>query len=141
MCARSKDWRCRAGELRATASFPSNGSVVQVGASPCNTPTGQGSCNENIGFHSMTFDGSHVASACLTISSTMGSELDSSSAVFGFVNVGILLQGGHEAMVRLLVLCDHSCGCTSVVCCILCRSLTRGWLRTSGALRSRYDSF
>ncbi len=35
-----------------TCSFPAAGSVVTVGASPCETPSGQGSCNENIGFHS-----------------------------------------------------------------------------------------
>lgn len=87
------------GEFRALSTFPSNGSVVTVGAQPCKTPSGQGSCNENVGFHSITIDGSHVASACLEISAAMGAVLDSSSAIFGFVDNGILIEGGHEVMV------------------------------------------
>lgn len=87
------------GELRATPSFPAANSVVQVGSTPCKTPSGQGSCNENVGFHGVTIDGSHVAAACLTISATMGSVLDSSSAIFGFRETGIALDGGHEAMI------------------------------------------
>lgn len=87
------------GELRAAPSFPPTESLVQVGSSPCNTPSGQGSCNENVAFHGVTLDGSHVASACLTIASTMGSVLDSSSAVFGFRDVGVALDGGHEGMI------------------------------------------
>jgi len=87
------------GTLRASASFPPSRFVVEVGASPCNTPSGQGSCNENIGMSGLTVDGSHVAAGCISISSTMGATLDSSSAIFGFTKTGVLLAGGHEAMI------------------------------------------
>jgi hypothetical protein len=39
------------GELRAGPSFPPGGELVSVGASPCKTPSGQGSCNENVAFN------------------------------------------------------------------------------------------
>ena len=87
------------GTLRASPSFPADRFVVEVGAMPCSTPSGQGSCNENVGMSGLTVDGSHVAAGCVSISATMGATLDSSSAVFGFVSTGILLAGGHEAMV------------------------------------------
>jgi hypothetical protein len=44
-------------------------------------------------------DGSHVAAGAIRISSTMGATVDSSSAVFGFTESGITLEGGHESMV------------------------------------------
>ena len=87
----------QSGELRATASFPTNESVLTVGTG-CSSAA-QGSCNENVGLHSLTLDGSHVAAGCLKITSTMGSVLDGSSAVFGFTQAGIALDGGHEAMI------------------------------------------
>ena len=87
------------GTLRAGASFPPSAYVVQVGASPCKTKSGQGSCNENVGMSGLTIDASHIAQGCLSISSTMGATLDSSSAIFGFTGAGILLDGGHETMI------------------------------------------
>jgi hypothetical protein len=87
------------GTIRAGASFPPNAYVIQVGASPCKTKSGQGSCNENVGMSGLTLDASHIAQGCLSISSTMGATLDSSSAIFGFTGVGILLDGGHETMI------------------------------------------
>jgi hypothetical protein len=87
------------GTLRAAAAFPPARFVVEVGASPCKTPSGQGSCNENVGMSGLTLDGSHVAAGCLKIASTMGATLDASSAIFGFVETGVLLAGGHEAMI------------------------------------------
>ena len=90
----------QSGELRATAAFAGGAALVQVGAASCTTKSGQGSCNENVGFHAVTLDGSHVAETCLLIAATMGATLDSSSAVFGFQSSGVLLQGGHESMVE-----------------------------------------
>ena len=87
------------GTLRASPSFPADRFVIEIGAVPCSTPSGQGSCNENVGMSGLTVDGSHVAAGCVSISATMGATLDSSSAIFGFVSTGILLAGGHEAMV------------------------------------------
>ena len=87
------------GTLRASASFPSARFLIEVGATPCNTPSGQGSCNENVGMSGLTLDGSHVAAGCLSIAATMGATLDASSAIFGFVKTGVLLEGGHEAMI------------------------------------------
>ncbi len=40
-----------------------------------------------------------MAAGCLRITATMGATLDASSAIFGFNQTGILLQGGHEAMI------------------------------------------
>jgi hypothetical protein len=87
------------GTIRASSSFPTTEYVLQIGASPCKTPSGQGSCNENVGMSGLTIDASHIAQGCLSISSTMGATLDSSSAIFGFTGVGILLDGGHESMI------------------------------------------
>ena len=79
------------GTLRASAAFPPSRFVLEVGARACTTPSGQGSCNENVGLSGLTLDGAHVAAGCLMI--------DASSAVFGFVETGILLAGGHETMI------------------------------------------
>ena len=87
------------GTLRASSLFPPTRFIIEVGSSPCHTPSGQGSCNENVGMSGLTLDGSHIAAGCLKISSTMGATLDSSSAIFGFVATGILLEGGHESMI------------------------------------------
>jgi hypothetical protein len=40
-----------------------------------------------------------VAAGCISIAATMGATLDASSAIFGFAQTGILLAGGHEAMI------------------------------------------
>ena len=85
------------GTLRASPSFPADRFVIEIGATPCNTPSGQGSCNENVGMSGLTVDGSHVAAGCISIAATMGATLDASSAIFGFAQTGILLAGGHEA--------------------------------------------
>lgn len=87
------------GTLRASPGFPAARFLIEVGATPCKTPSGQGSCNENVGMSGLTLDGSHVAAGCLKIAATMGATLDASSAVFGFVSTGILLAGGHETMI------------------------------------------
>jgi len=89
------------GTLRASATFPSNRYVIEIGtASPrCNPPSGQGSCNENVGMSGLTLDGSHIATGCLQITAAMGVTLDSSSAIFGFVDTGIAIVGGHETMI------------------------------------------
>jgi hypothetical protein len=87
------------GTLRASPLFPPSRFIIEVGASPCRTPSGQGSCNENVGMSGLTLDGSHIAAGCLKISATMGATLDSSSAIFGFVSTGVLLEGGHESMI------------------------------------------
>lgn len=87
------------GELRATSAF-AGAAVLAVGAAACHTPSGQGSCNENVGLHALTIDGAHVAPSCVAIAATMGATLDASSAIFGFSFAGVLLQGGHEAMVE-----------------------------------------
>ena len=87
------------GTLRAAPAFPPSQFLLGVGDVPCKTPSGQGSCNENVGLSGLTLDGSHVAAGCLRIAATMGATLDASSAIFGFSDTGILLQGGHEAMI------------------------------------------
>jgi hypothetical protein len=87
------------GTLRASASFDPARYVIEIGTAKCNTPSGQGSCNENVGMSGLTVDGSHVAAGCVLIQSTMGATLDASSAIFGFNVAGITMAGGHEAMV------------------------------------------
>jgi hypothetical protein len=86
------------GTLRARDGFPSRAAVLQVGASPCDTDQ-QRSCNENIGLSGLTVDGRHVAETAIAINATMGATLDASSAVFGFTGCGIVVSGGHEAMI------------------------------------------
>ena len=54
------------GTLRASPTFPSNRFVIEVGTNNCHPPSGQGSCNENVGMSGLTVDGSHVAAgACV----------------------------------------------------------------------------
>jgi hypothetical protein len=86
------------GTMRARAGFPADAFVLQIGASPCSAGQ-QASCNENIGLSGLTIDGSHIAAGALSINSTMGATLDSSSAVFGFERCGIAIYGGHETMI------------------------------------------
>jgi hypothetical protein len=58
-----------------------------------------GSCNQNAGFHGVTFDGAHVAGNLLTIAATMGSVIDSSSVFLNFNMNGLFVEGGHETMI------------------------------------------
>ena len=84
------------GSLRASPTFPRDRFVVEVGGPTCKTP--QGSCNQNVGMSGLTVDGSHVAAGCVNVMTTMGATLDSSSAMFGFNQTGVLVSGGHEFM-------------------------------------------
>ena len=85
------------GSLRASPTFPRDRFVVEVGGPTCKT--GQGSCNQNVGMSGLTVDGSHLAAGCINVMTTMGATLDSSSAIFGFNQTGVLVSGGHETMI------------------------------------------
>lgn len=95
------------GTLRASPSFPPDRYLIEVGSRSCNNT--QVSCNENVGMSGLTLDGSHVARGCLLVAATMGATLDSSSAVFGFVAVGVELAGGHEFMLAETWIAQYLC--------------------------------
>jgi hypothetical protein len=96
------------GTIRASAGFPGGRFLVEVGSdNPHNYKNGtsfcypgehQNICNEDIAIQQLFLDASHVASGGLSISKTMGVTV-SSAFVYGFVDAGIRVDGGHEAMI------------------------------------------
>ena len=96
------------GTIRASAGFPGGRFLVEVGSdNPHNYQNGtsfcypgehQNICNEDINIQQLFLDASHVASGGLSISKTMGATM-STVFVYGFVDAGIRVDGGHEAMI------------------------------------------
>jgi hypothetical protein len=96
------------GTIRASAGFPGGRFLLEVGSdNPHNYKNGtsfcypgehQNICNEDINIQQLFLDASHVASGGLSISKTMGATV-STVFVYGFVDAGIRVDGGHEAMI------------------------------------------
>ncbi len=84
------------GSLVADSNFPANSFLLVVGVSgSCKIP--QGSCNVNLGFPELFFDGRHVASA-LQINNVMGTTIGPGSYFLNFSQYGVQINGGHEVM-------------------------------------------
>ena len=85
------------GSLRASASFPTSGYLIQVGDTTGCT-NDQGSCNVNIGLAGLSFDGSQIAAGCVYIGDTMGAVYGPQNYAVNFTTVGLNVTGGHEVM-------------------------------------------
>ena len=80
------------GTLRASATFPANRSLVEVGSLFENDE------NEFINFHEVFFDSSHVAAGGLLIADCIGATVNACFFI-GFTGIGISVIRGHETMV------------------------------------------
>lgn len=90
------------GTIRASPDFPADRYMIEVGgdSKACNQENKQHSCNENIGFEDLFFDGSLVAKGGLEINATMGGNVGPDIFFVHFGQVGLTLRGGHEVMVH-----------------------------------------
>ena len=93
------------GTLRASAAFPSDRYLVEIGSEDCDPrlPSGasdiQGSCGQFINLSEMMFDASHVAAGGVSVSKTMGTTIGPSVFFTGFTVAGVALNSGHECMI------------------------------------------
>ena len=79
-------------------NFPTDSFLLVVGVKgSCNVP--QGSCNVDLGFPELFFDGRHVASA-LQINNVMGTTVGPGSYFLNFTQYGMQVNGGHEVMMN-----------------------------------------
>ncbi len=79
-----------------SGAFPANSFLLIVGdPSGCNVP--QGSCNVDLAFPELFFDGRHVASA-LQINHVMGTTVGPASYFLNFTLYGMQVNAGHEVM-------------------------------------------
>lgn len=97
------------GTLRASASWsdPSR-FLVELGSSDCHNS--QASCNMNVAFTGILFDGSHVAAGSLLVTATMGTVVGPMTYHTGFVVAGVQLDGGHETMITQSWFCEYFWG-------------------------------
>ena len=80
-----------------SGAFPANSFLVVVGIpGSCRVP--QGSCNVQINFDELFFDGRHVASA-LQVNNVMGTTVQN-SYFLNFTAYGLQINAGHEVMVQ-----------------------------------------
>ena len=96
--------RIRGGTLRASASFPRDRFLIEVGQAGCTTGCGgkvehQKVCNEMVGLDSLFLDASHVAAGGVLSQATMGTTVGPSCFFIGFVQAGVRVMGGHETIV------------------------------------------
>lgn len=93
--------RIRGGTLRASASFPGARFLIEVGDSACTPKGSQGVCNEFVAVEDMFLDGGHVAAGGIAVYKTMGTTVGPSAFITGFNVAGVLVEAGHETMVRV----------------------------------------
>ena len=93
------NYRVRGGTLRASASFPGDRFLIEVGSTGCVPKDHQNVCSEFIGMDNLFLDGSHVAAGCVQVSMTMGTTIGPSAFCTGFVQSGIRVNQGHETMI------------------------------------------
>lgn len=91
--------RIRGGTLRASASFPSERFLIEVGDVACKAKDGQGVCNEFVAVEDIFLDGSHVAAGGVLVALTMGTTIGPSAFVTGFTQAGVRVEQGHETIV------------------------------------------
>ena len=90
--------RVRGGSLRASATFPADRFLIEVGEQGCNAKVPQGVCNEMIGFDNLFFDAGHRGGGLL-VQSTMGATVGPSCFFTGFASAGVRVMQGHETLV------------------------------------------
>lgn len=86
------------GTLRASATFPEDRFLIELGSLACSNA--QGSCNENAGFEGLMLDANLTAAGGLRIMATMGANVGPQMFFLGFTQQGLRVDGGHEVMVH-----------------------------------------
>ena len=91
--------RIQRGTIRAlVGAFPPSSYLIEVGAAVC-AQTGQGCCNEHLGFQDLVLDASHEALGGLRINNTMDTVVGPHMLFLGFREAGLTIHGGHESTV------------------------------------------
>eukprot|EP00729_Bicosta_minor_P008733 gene8730-4700_t len=96
--------RIRGGTLRASASFPTDKFLIEIGQEGCKPtlPSGktdhQGCCNEFIGLDNLFLDAAHVSAGGVLVQNTMGTTVGPAIFLTGFVEAGLRVTGGHETI-------------------------------------------
>jgi hypothetical protein len=90
--------RVRGGSLRASATFPADRFIIEVGEHGCNAEVPQGVCNEMVGFDNLFLDAGHRGGGIL-VQSTMGTTIGPSCFFTGFSTAGVRVMQGHETLV------------------------------------------
>eukprot|EP00937_MAST-01D_sp_MAST-1D-sp2_P000160 g160.t1 len=91
--------RVRGGSLRASARFPPDAFLVEVGEEGCNAEVPQGVCNEMVGFDNIFLDAAHVGAGGIRVANTMGTTIGPSAFFTGFSAAGVRVLQGHETIV------------------------------------------
>ncbi|CEM01753.1 unnamed protein product [Vitrella brassicaformis CCMP3155] len=96
----------RDGSIVASESFPADGFIITVGASPAphfDTETATqarrlqiGDRNQFMSFSDLYVDGRDTASGVLRFTHTIGAVVGPANLFIGFHDAGVLIEGGHE---------------------------------------------
>jgi len=85
------------GSIVAGPTFPANEFLVVIGKKgSCKVP--QGSCNLDINFPDLFFDGGNRGN-CLQINNVMGVTIGPGGYFLNFTSFGVQVNGGHEVMI------------------------------------------
>lgn len=97
------------GTLRVTKAFPAARFVIEIGTANqhnfrngtdfCYPGEHQGICNQHVNIAEVFVDAGHVARGGISVSNTMGCTIGPATFVYGFVDTGIRVDGGHEIMI------------------------------------------
>jgi hypothetical protein len=100
------------GTLRASAAFPPERFLVEIGSATCvpRLPSGQadvqGSCGQFFNLNEILFDAAHVAAGGVSVSKTMGTTIGPATFFTGFTQAGVRVNGGHEVMIQQAWFCE-----------------------------------
>ena len=95
------------GSIAAASTFAPGRALLEVGTLACETTSPQGVCNEYVNLHNLFLDGGHVASGGIHVYNTMGVTIGPNAFIIGFVDAGIRVDGGHEAMISEVWVAQH----------------------------------
>lgn len=94
------------GTLRASATFPTNRYLIEIGSQACTPKDGQNVCNEFVTVSDVFLDASHVCAGGIHVAMTMGTTI-TNSFMIGFNRAGVLVDQGHETMVSECWLAEY----------------------------------
>ena len=84
------------GTLRASAAFPPDRFLVEVGVAGSYCVNWGNSCNENIDLEDLLLDGSQVAAGCMRFTAVIGVNAGPDIFCVNYTSVGVDMEAGHE---------------------------------------------
>jgi hypothetical protein len=88
------------GTLRASAAFPPNAFLVEVGTPNAYCSNWGDSCNEDASLEDLLLDGSGVAGGGVRFNAVIGVNAGPDIYVVNFTDKGIVMEGGHEVLLH-----------------------------------------